>query len=226
MHPVRRWVLEVLRVPDAKITTIYHGVALPPASYQTQDGMADGRQFKVGCLARFEPRKGISTLIKAMVSVCAKYPDARLLIAGSDPCGYGIEMRRLADQLQVGHAVDIQRFCDTPFDFLRQLDVFAFASVSEGCGVVLLEAMAMGIPIVASDIYPLNHIVARNETGMLAIPGDSESFASALIDLIEKPDLALCMGEAGRNRCLQEFSQEKMLKSTESLYFKLASRSN
>ena len=222
----RRWVLEVLRVPDDKATTIYHGVAFPPPRYQTRDGMADGHQFTVGCLARFEPRKGISTLIKAMVSVCAKYPDARLLIAGSDPSGYASEMRRLAVELQVGHAVEFQGFCDIPFDFLRQLDVFAFASISEGFGVVLLEAMAMALPIVASDIYPLNHIVAKDETGILAIPEDSESFASALIDLIEKPDLARCMGEAGRNRCLQEFSQEKMLKSIESLYPSLASRSN
>lgn len=220
----RRWVLDVLRVPDARTSVIYHGIVGPSSALQIRDVVEDGHPFKIGCLARFEPRKGIATLIKGMVAVCAKYPNARLLIAGSDPSGYAKEMKKLVGELQVGHAVDIQGFCDTLFDFLRRLDVFAFASVSEGFGIVLLEAMAVGLPVVASDIYPRNHIVAKDETGILAIPDRPESFASALIELIENPGLARHMGEAGRRRCLQEFSQEKLLKSTESLYLRLTAR--
>ena len=111
---------------------------------------------------------------------------------------------------------------DDPLDFLCRLDVFAFASVSEGFGIVLLEAMAIGLPVVASDIYPLNHIVVGGETGMLANPAEPEAFAAALIKLLENPELAHRLGEAGRCRCLQEFSEKKMMQSTESLYFGLA----
>jgi glycosyltransferase involved in cell wall biosynthesis len=222
----QRWVLDVLRLPVAKTKIIYHGIARLPADTKARSGISDAdHPFMIGCLARFEPRKGIATLIKAMVTVCAKHPRARLVIGGSDPTGYANEMRRLAIALQVGHAVDIQGFCDAPLDFLRRLDVFAFASVSEGFGIALLEAMAVGLPVVASDIYPLNHIVSRGQTGMLANSAEPEAFAAALIDLLENPELASRMGEAGRRRCLEEFSEERMMSSTESLYFGLAGHS-
>ncbi len=218
----RRWVHERLRIREAKTSVVYHGIAGLPADIQSRSAVSDSQPFLIGCLARFEPRKGIATLIKAMVSVREKHSGARLVIAGSDPTGYAKEMRRLADTLQLGDTIVIQEFCDAPLDFLRTLDAFAFASVSEGFGIVLLEAMAVGLPVVASDIYPLNHIVLRGETGLLANPAEPEAFAAALIDLLENPILAQRMGEAGRLRCLQEFSEEKMLNSTESLYLDLA----
>jgi glycosyltransferase involved in cell wall biosynthesis len=215
----QRWVLEVLRLSEARTSIIYHGIARLPADLEARTAISNAHPFVVGCLARFEPRKGIATLIKAMVTVCAKHPGARLVIAGSDPTGYANAMRRLADTLRVGHAVDIQDFCDDPLDFLCRLDMFAFASISEGFGIVLLEAMAIGLPVVASDIYPVNHIVVGGETGLLANPAEPEAFAAALIDLLENPELAHRLGEAGRRRCQQEFSEEKMMQSTESLYF-------
>jgi glycosyltransferase involved in cell wall biosynthesis len=218
------WVLEVLRLPKAKTSIIYHGIARFPAALETQSTIQSAHPFVVGCLARYEPRKGMATLIKAMVTVCAKHPDARLVIAGSDPTGYADDLRRLADTLHVGHAVDIQNFCDDPLSFLSRLDVFAFASVSEGFGIVLLEAMKIGLPVVASDIYPLNYIVVDGETGILANPAEPKTFAAALIELYENSELAYRIGEAGRRRCLQEFSEEKMLQSTENLYFGLTGR--
>lgn len=221
----RRWVLDVLRLPVVKTSIIYHGIARLPAYIKVRSEISDPDQpFLIGCLARFEPRKGIATLIKAMVTVCAKHPRARLVIAGSDPTGYANEMCRLANALQVGHAVRIQGFCDDPLDFLRRLDVFAFASVSEGFGIVLLEAMAVGLPVVASDTYPLNYIVSNGQTGILANSAEPETFAAALIDLLENLEMAYRMGEAGRRRCLEEFSEEKMMSSTESLYLRLAVR--
>lgn len=220
----QRWVREALRLPETKTSIIYHGITKLSTDIKMRKAVSDSHSFSIGCLARFEPRKGIATLIKAMVSVREKHPAARLVIAGSDPTGYANEMRRLADTLQLGDAVDIQGFCDAPFDFLRGLDVFAFASVSEGFGIVLLEAMAVSLPVVASDIYPLNHIVVQGETGILANPDEPEAFADALIDLLDNPALTQRMGEAGRRRCLQEFSEEKMLNSTENLYLDLTGR--
>jgi glycosyltransferase involved in cell wall biosynthesis len=220
----QRWAHERLRMPEGKTSIIYHGIAELPADIRAQSPVLDAQPFLIGCLARFEPRKGIATLVRAMVSVREKHPRARLVIAGSDPMGYANELRCLADKLQLYDAVDIQEFCDAPFAFLRSLDLFAFASVSEGFGIVLLEAMAVGLPVVASDIYPLNHIVLHGETGLLANPAEPEAFAAALINLLENPALAQRMGEAGRRRCLQEFSEEKMLNSTENLYLDLVGR--
>lgn len=221
----QRWVLEVLRLPKARTSIIYHGIARLPADLQARTPISKVQSFVVGCIARYEPRKGMATLIQAMVTVCAKHPNARLVLAGSDPIGYADDLRRLAETLHVGHAVDILDFCDDPFAFLNRLDVFAFASNSEGFGIVLLEAMASGLPVVVSDIYPLNYIVAGRETGILVAPAEPEAFAAALIELLENPELAYQFGEAGRRRCLQEFSEEKMFQATESLYVALTSRS-
>ncbi len=221
----RQWVFKNLRLPEAKTSIIYHGIAKISENFRPRLSIPeDGSPFMIGCLARFEPRKGIATLIKAMTIICENYPRARLLIAGSDPCGYASEMRKLADMLHVGHAVEIQGFCDAPFDFLRRLNTFAFASESEGFGIVLLEAMMVGLPVVASDIYPLNHIVLNGETGIMAHPNNPQSFAAAITDLMANPELAYRMGEAGHHRCLHEFSEEKMVQSTENLYRNLANR--
>jgi len=217
----QRWVLEELRLPKAGTSIIYHGISKLPAALKAPVKVPSAHPFVVGCLARYEPRKGMDTLIKAMVTICEEYPDARLVIAGSDPTGYANDLRRLADTLLVGHAVDILEFCDDPYAFLSRLDVFAFASISEGFGIVLLEAMAIGLPVVVSDIYPLNHIVVERETGILASPAEPEAFAAALIELLENPELAYRLGEAGRLRCLQEFSEQKMMQATERLYIGL-----
>jgi len=217
----QRWVLEVLRLPKTRTSVIYHGLTGFPSYLEAQATIPRVHPFVVGCLARYESRKGMHPLIRAMVTVCAKYPDARLVLAGSDPTGYADDLRRLADKLHVGHAVDILDFCNDPLTFLSQLDVFAFASISEGFGIVLLEAMATGLPVVASDIYPLNYIVVGGETGMLTNPAEPEAFAAALIELLENPELAYRLGEAGRRRCLEEFSEAKMLQATESLYLDL-----
>jgi glycosyltransferase involved in cell wall biosynthesis len=181
--------------------------------------------FVVGCLARYKSRKGMDTLIRAMVTVCAKYPDARLVLAGSNPTGYADDLHPLADKFHVGHAVDVLDFCANPFTFLSQLDVFALASNSEGFGIVLLEAMATGLPVVASDIYPLNYIVVGGETGILANPAEPGALAATLIELLENPELAHRLGEAGRRRCLEEFSEGKMLQATANLYLDLTGRS-
>lgn len=217
----RRWALEAFRLPEGRISVIYHGISGVP-TVEVRDDIRGRHQSRViGCLARFEPRKGIATLVRAMVGVCTRFPSARLILAGSDPSGYAKEMKELADSLKIGHAVEIRGFCNTPFDFLRSLDVFAFASASEGFGIVLLEAMSVGLPIVASDIYPINHIVVDERTGLLANPNDPEAFASAIISLLEDPERAHVMGEAGRRRCTEEFSDKRMTESTVSLYLDL-----
>lgn len=218
----QRWASRNLRLSGNQTSVIYHGIADAPTLLERAVG-SNSSSHVIGCLARFEQRKGVATLIKAMVEVCGRFPSARLVLAGSDPTGYAREMSELADALNIGHAVEVRGFCDVPLDFLRSIDTFAFASSAEGFGIVLLEAMVVGLPVVASNIYPINHIVDGGRTGLLAAPDDPHAFASAMIDLLENPDKARAMGEAGRRRCLDEFSESKMIEAIDSLYSKLCS---
>ncbi|MBK8895408.1 MAG: glycosyltransferase family 4 protein [Propionivibrio sp.] len=220
----RDWALRRFGLLESQISTIYHGIKSVPADCVKTADVQNRQPFLVGCLARFEPRKGMATLIRAMVFVRQKVPMVKLVLAGSDPYGYAKELKKLADELDVGSVVDIQGFCDTPMAFLGQLNVFAFASVSEGFGIVLLEAMTLGIPVVASDIYPINHIVLADHTGLLVPPDKPEAFSAAIISLFESPERAQVMGEAGRSRCSEEFSEEKMTRSVHRLYLDQVSR--
>lgn len=215
----KTWGLQTLGLPASKTEVIYHGIqvseALTPPR-ETSDG-----PLSIGCLARFEKRKGIETLVRAMAVVRKDFPEAKLLLAGSDPTGYSAVIKRLAKSLDLSKNVEIRDFCATPLDFLRRLDLFAFASISEGFGIVLIEAMSESCPIVASDIYPINHIVQHGETGILVNPDDPVAFALAIVDLLEHPEKRRAMGVAGHRRCIQEFSLGKSLDKTHETYLRL-----
>ena len=110
-----------------------------------------------------------------------RVPSARLLIAGHDPWGYGATLRRLIDRLGLDEKVRLVGFQTDVVSFLNALDVFAFASNSEGFGQVLVEAMAAGKPVVASRISPLTEIAVDQETGLFVELGNPAMFADALI---------------------------------------------
>lgn len=214
-HTVKDWIVQTLRIEPEKITVVYHGIDV---SMQRFEEKADNREPRVGCLARFEQRKGLQVLVQAMPKICEKFPQAKLLLAGSDPKGYSNEIKEIVEKLGLENNVEVMGFCSTPFEFLNSLDVFASASFTEGFGIVLLEAMSMKCPIVASDIYPLNYIVQNGVTGILAESGNCTVFADAIVELLENPQKRRAMGEAGYKRCMEEFSLSVSLGKLNSLY--------
>ncbi len=218
---VQAWSVCEFSMPPNKTRVIYHGVPV----YEVFDFLpAKSKTFPIiGCLARFEKRKGLETLIKAMSEVVREFPSAQLLLAGSDPAGYSSVIKHLIKALNLEGNVKVLGFCSTPLEFLHDLDVFAFASTSEGFGIVLIEAMSVKRSIVASDIYPINHIVQHGKSGLLVCPGDHQAFASAISELLRKPQMRHEMGESGYWRCIEEFSLEQALNRVHDLYLELTS---
>jgi glycosyltransferase involved in cell wall biosynthesis len=104
---------------------------------------------------------------------------------------------------------------------MHALDAFAMPSIWEGFGIVLLEAMAAGKPVVASRVATIPEVVVDGETGLLVPAGEAAALAEALASLALDPDLARRMGEAGRARLQRHFSVEKMVGDTELLYREL-----
>ena len=104
--------------------------------------------------------------------------------------------------------------------FLHLMDVFAFDSTSEGFGQVLIEAMAAGKAVVATDTAPLNEIVEQGDTGLLVEP-HPEAFAAALVELAADSERTARLGERGRQRVLTQFSAERMAAETLSVYTSL-----
>jgi len=214
-EPVREWAIRRLRLNAGTVRTVVHGVGpdAPDASEFTPPGACC-----VGSIGRYEARKGHETLIRAMVPLLREFPHARLKIAGHDPWGHGAVLRGLIAELGLQQHVDLVGFTDDKRAFFVDVDVFAFASRSEGFGIVVIEAMHAGKPVVVSDISPLRDIINPGHSGLVAEPDNPDSFAAAIGSLFRnRADLAR-IGDEARRRVEAEFSYQRMIERTIAFY--------
>lgn len=171
----------------------------------------------VSTVANFVPIKGHRWLIRAMPVIAQHFPEATFVLYGS---GEG----RVATQRWVKEA-GIEAnviYPDEPaasaLEVLALSDVVVVPSLSEGFGMVVLEACALAKPVVASAVGGIPEILEHHQTGLLVPPGDSEALAGAILLLLKDPNLRRRLGEAGRGHVRAEFSVERMIKSTEAVY--------
>ncbi len=157
------------------------------------------RDGKVNILfvGRAEPRKGLLTLAQAYARLKRRHPEVRLIVASSGPqipvVRAHLRAERVGDVLFAGRVDD-----DTKLRFYKTADVFCAPSTGrESFGIVLLEAMAAGLPIVASDIHGYKNVVQRNTSALLVEPKNADALAEALERLVVDADLRRRMGEAG-----------------------------
>jgi glycosyltransferase involved in cell wall biosynthesis len=102
--------------------------------------------------------------------------------------------------------------------YLAAFDIAVLTSDTEGCSNFLLEAMALGKPIVATDVGGNRELVYQGESGVLVPPRDGEALAYEIINLLRNPTLARSMGQAGKEKVTTRFSVENMVSQYESLY--------
>jgi glycosyltransferase involved in cell wall biosynthesis len=225
-HAVKDWLTQQ-GMPSEKARVIHYGIETEPFSQPSsrfrEEFNLNGHTV-IGSIGRLEPRKNHECLITAMPQVCKSVPNALLLIAGHDPWGYGETLRRLIDQLGLEANVRLVGFQHDVPSFLAAIDVFAFATKSEGFGQVLVEAMAAGKPVVASRISPLTEIVVDGETGLLVEPSKPKAFADTLSRLLSHPEEQRRMGSLGQERVCSHFSAQRMSIETLSLYHALLDR--
>jgi glycosyltransferase involved in cell wall biosynthesis len=137
--------------------------------------------------------------------------------------GDGPERRRLESAAGEG-IVFLGNRLDVP-EILRSLDVFVLPSLNEGISNTILEAMASGVPVVATRVGGNPELVEDGQTGTLVSARDKEAFASALIRYLDDPDLRRLHGEAGRARACNHFSVSKMVDGYEAVYRRVAESS-
>jgi len=202
------WFREAIhRTPEMpRICAIPNGVPVPETAWQRRpEWRAAPRAVFVGRLA---PEKGLDTLIDAWPSVRATYPEARLILIGEGPQRGILEdrVKALGLTLGPGQAVDLPGTSADPTDALRGADLFVLPSREEGMSIALLEAMALGIPLVASSIPGNRRLVSDFKHGRLAPPDDPEGLARIVIDQWGNFDRAFHMSRTARSRVDQEFS--------------------
>jgi glycosyltransferase involved in cell wall biosynthesis len=220
-HAVKDWLVKDRAVPAEKVSVIHYGIEAERFSQSrsdlAQEWVLDDK-LVIGAIGRLEPRKGHDCLLHAIAELKKIVPGVSLLIAGHDPWGYGKELQSLIERLDLSKEVRLVGFQSDVAAFLGTIDIFAFATQSEGFGQVVIEAMAAGKPVVASKIAPLTEIIRENETGVLVSRDDPRAFADAIAWLFTHPDQAREMGKRGQARVYNHFSAGKMAAKTLLLY--------
>jgi phosphatidylinositol alpha-mannosyltransferase len=183
-----------------------------------QDGKVN--LFFVG---RVEPRKGAMYLLRAYARIKERHPNTRLIIAGRGP-EIG-DLRRFAHDRRVEDVFFAGRVSDEDkARFYKTADIFVAPSTGqESFGIVLLEAMAAGRAVVASDIHGYKRVVQRNVSGLLVEPKDSEALADAIERLIVDPALRRSLGDAGASRAV-DFDWRHVTEELVSVYEEVIAR--
>jgi 3-deoxy-D-manno-octulosonic-acid transferase len=177
-------------------------------------------EFVIAQVARLDWDKGQATLVAAMTRIIRDAPNARLLLIGSGPLR--AELQQLVD---ASHLTEVVRFVDQRTDVRDVLgiaDVFAFPSIVEGFGIALVEAMAMGLPIVATRTGGITEVVTDDVDGLLVPPGDDEALADALARMYRDGALRRRLGEQARATVARRFSATVGVPALERIYSQLA----
>ncbi len=172
-------------------------------------------------VGRIRREKGINELVKAFVKIqCETKKDVHLVLVGEyepqDPVQPDI-----ASEIQSNTKIHSTGQLPNPVPAYAMADILAFPTYREGFGNVAIEASAMELPVVASDIMGCREAVDNGVTGILVPPFDADALAAVLLKLVESPDLCRQLGQAGRKHVLERFQQKKIWDGNIAVYQEL-----
>ena len=175
-----------------------------------------GEAMVIGAVNRLHEGKRIDILLQAAAIVNRDHPNARLVMIGDGHLRDQVET--MIQDLGLTGVVTLAGFRSDVDRLLPEFDLFCLASDREPLGYVVLEAMACGLPVIASRSGGVVEAVVDGETGLLFEPGSADSMAAAMSALIEDRGRAKAMGMAGRARVEREFSQSHMMDTMAAIY--------
>ena len=176
----------------------------------------------IGIVARLSAQKAHHVLLEAFAVLRGSQPEARLVVVGGGPREQ--ELRELATELGLGDSIQFTGMLRDVPAVLPAFDVSCLSSVHEGVPIALIEAMAAGVPIVASDCGAVRDIVEDGKQGYLVPVGDVDRFADRLHLLAGDANLRARLGKAGRARAEGEFDIERTARAYEDLLAELVAR--
>ena len=202
-------------IPGDKVSVIYNGISLPGSGGEEDIRGRFGigsHAVVIGSVARLVPSKGIQHLLDAIPLVRGCCRDACFMIVGAGP--YEEVLKARAKALGVDDHVIFTGYVNPVWDCLDAMDIFVLPTLSEGLGVSVLEAMAMGKPVIASNVGGIPEIIEHGQNGYLVPPGDAAALASAIIRLIENARIRSSFSLKGRERVAARFSAQRMVEDT------------
>jgi glycosyltransferase involved in cell wall biosynthesis len=197
------------------VCVIHSGVDLHPP-VRTTAVLAPGRVPVVGTAGPLETVKGHLFFLGAAQRVVHVHHDIEFLVAGGGP--EEENLRRVARDLGIHRHVT---FVPNLYDFstsLAAMDIFCLPSLRQGLGTIMLEAMSLGRPVVATGVGGIYSVIRNDLTGLVVPPADSAKLAERIVELLNDPVRARAIGEAGRRLVCEEFGVERMVSQTAGVY--------
>ncbi|MDP2433499.1 MAG: TIGR03088 family PEP-CTERM/XrtA system glycosyltransferase [Pseudomonadota bacterium] len=228
---LEEFLINCVGVRAAGISHIYNGVDV--GRFQTvtprpvdwlPPEFRDEKTILIGTVGRLQQVKDQATLLRAFSRVVTDQPELRqwlrLAIIGGGPLL--ADLRALAETLGIGELAYFPGSLDIIPEVLRSLDIFVLPSLNEGISNTILEAMASGVPVIATAAGGNTELVEDNVNGRLFSPGDSEALSRLLLDYVLDPSLRKAHGQAARAIAVERFSLDTMVSSYAAVYDRLS----
>lgn len=217
--PIQRRLIERGGIPPNLVTLIPNAVI--PASDNPPDvagTLPDGwlERPLIGVVARLQPEKGVASFLEAAARISRISPEARFLVVGDGPLRE--ELLAFAKRDGVRERVRFLGYRADARALIGLLDVLVVPSLTEGSPLIVLEAMAAGVPVVASAVGGIPDQVRHGEEALLVPPNDPDALGETLGDLLRDPARARRLGEAGRRRTENGFSHDALVRRIEAVY--------
>jgi glycosyltransferase involved in cell wall biosynthesis len=217
-------------VPRERCHVVYN--AIDTGDYRRRRSVAEAKRELgvpadarlIGAVGRLSPEKGFDLLIRAVVQLRQAGQPLHLWIVGEGDARADLE--RLIGELGCGEYVRLLGHVADPKQFYEAMDVFALSSIREGLPNVVLEAMAMETPVVATRTAGVPMLVEDGQSGLLVEPGSVQALAEGLKRLLGDPGLAERLAIAGRQRVEEKFSFSRRMEKVVRIYDQVLGRSD
>ena len=218
----KRYLSNVLKYPENKLLVISNGVnmskfciSVDKDAFRRGPGI-EGNRKVVGIIGRLDPVKRHDIFIDAAYSVCSNNKNVVFLIIGDGPERTNIEKKieslGMTDNIKLlGHRTDVP-------ELLNVIDLSVLSSDTEALPMAIIEAMAAGLPIVATNVGSLSDLVEDGMNGYLVPPDSSEALARAILKIVDNDSTALRMGQISAAQVRERFTEEIMLDKYEKLF--------
>ncbi len=201
---------------------IYPGISLEEFDHSPPTRPGDSSCATVGIVGRISSTKGQDIFLRAAAQVLRQFPTTRFQVIGSaffNDLAYEGEIRRLTASLGLAAVVEFTGFVNDVAARLHALDVLVLASTTpEPFGQIVVEAMAAGKPVVATEAGGVPEIIVDGQTGLLVPPGNVDRMADAICQLLSQPERTAAMARLGRQRVAERFTIERTARDVEAVY--------
>jgi len=203
---------------DDQITVVPNGIDF--ARFRASSGLASSGRPRVAMLGELTPNKGQIEFVRAAQSVAAEIDNVEFVIAGRDNSDgeYARRVKELIDEVDLNDRVQIIESTIDVAEVLSTVQVLVSASRSEAFGLVIVEAMAAGVPVVATATDGAREIISNGETGILVTIDDVSELAAAICRLLKNPEEQRRIADNARQMVHERFSLDRMISQTEAVY--------